>query len=385
MSEAPRASPPAPLPAVPPLRRGTVLLTSLALETLPSVAGVALALLLGALLVLLIGKSPLAVAGSFFRNFTRDDAGEVVFFATVYTFTGLAVAYAFQAGLFNIGGEGQLTAGAFAIAIVGAALPESSPALVAVPICLASCFAAGAAWAAVPAVLRARLSVHEVLTTILMNLIAPSVATFLLNRYRAAHESELREAVHTLPIVPGARLSPLEKLLPGLGESHASTACFLALVTALLVHAIVRFTRGGYELRAVGLNAEAARAAGASVPGVLVKALLVSGGLAALGSVPFVLGFRSYYEQGMLHGAGFTGIAVAVLAGNDPRRVVAAALLMGFLAQAGSVVDGSRPDQVPKEIVQVLQAIVIVAVLVARRIVRVSLARAEARRARAAP
>src|SRR5271157_1163531 len=137
------------------------------LAVAPSLAGLVMALLLGALVVLAAGRSPWLVAARAAEDFTTNDLGEAVNYATIFVFTGLAVAYAFQAGLFNIGGEGQLVAGGFATGIVGAALPEGTPALVALPLCLASGFAAGAAWAAIPAVMRARLGAHEVITTIL--------------------------------------------------------------------------------------------------------------------------------------------------------------------------------------------------------------------------
>src|SRR5262249_42865042 len=137
--------------------------------------------------------------------------------------------------------------------------------------------------------------------------------------------------------------------------------------------------RGGYELRAVGKNVEAANAGAIPVPQVVTKALLVSGGLAGLAAVPFVLGSKHYFELDMLKGAGFAGIAVAVLAGNDPLRVLIAASLMAFLTQAGEVVNGDRPDQIRKEIVQVLEAVVIVAVLVAQGIAARALVKAEAR------
>lgn len=361
--------------------------------------------LIACAILLLAGKSPVGVFdppgvprggvfGGLARNFSGYDSGMVVFWTTVYTFTGLAVAYAFQAGLFNIGGEGQLLAAGFVSGVFAAALPPEWPAAVALPATIAVAFAAGAAWAAVPAILRARLGVHEVLSTILMNLVAPGVAGFALNRYRDAHKADLAEAVHTLPIPESTRLQSLEdlakKALPGeLGQwfsdvlgGDASVAFFYALVAALLCKWLIARTRGGYELRAVGQNVEAARAGGIAVPAVVTKALLVSGGLAGLASVPFVLGSRHYYEQGMLGGAGFTGIAVAVLAGSDPIGVLVAALCMAFLTQAGEVVNGDKPDQIRKEIVQVVEAVVIVSVLVARGIFARALARAEARKAK---
>jgi simple sugar transport system permease protein len=354
----------------------------------PPVLGVAFAFVLGGLVIALTGRSPAAVAARFAAQIAEtyeagslSDLGDAIYYATVYMFSGLAVAYALQAGLFNIGGEGQLIAGGFAMGVAGAALPASTPALLALLARLAAGVAGGAAWAAVPAFLRARLGVHEVLATILMNLMAPAAANFLLGRYRLRYP-DLAEAMHTRPVVAGAHLTPLDEAFPILTGSHASTSTFLALAAAVLAWFVVYRTRTGYELRAVGLNPEAARAGGVPIAKVIARALLVSGGLAGLAATPFVLGgSHHYYEQETLSGAGFTGIAVAVLAGNNPARVVIAALLMGVLTQAGEVVNGRKPDQVPKEIVLVLQAVVILSVLVAQGTARRFLLRAEARQA----
>lgn len=351
------------------------------LAIVPSLVGLVVALLLGALVIAATGKWPNKVALNLWNEFTPLDLGEALYYATIFTFTGLSVAYAFKASLFNIGGEGQLVMGGFTMGIVGAALPPATPAIVALPVCLASAFAAGAATAAIPAILRARYQVHEVITTILMNGIAGSAVVFLLGRYRLAHK-ELSEAVHTLPVVEGARVLDLGKTFESFDGSHANTLIYTAIGTAALVWWVVNKTRTGFELRAVGLNAEAAHATGISVPSVITKALLVSGGLAGLAAAPFVLSDKFYFEQGMLSGAGFTGIAVAVLAGNDGLRVVISAFLMALLTQAGQVLDGGREDQVRKEIVLVLTAVVIVSVLVAQGAAKRLVARAEARRAR---
>ncbi|HZU99773.1 MAG TPA: ABC transporter permease [Planctomycetota bacterium] len=349
------------------------------LAIVPPLAGLLFALLIGAIVVRLTGKAPTLVVAHLWNEMTAVDAGEVIYLATVYIFTGLSVAYAFQAGLFNIGGEGQLMVGGFVMGVLGVHAP--GPSFVAVPLCLVAGFAGGAAWAALPAVLRAWRNVHEVVTTILMNLIAGSAASFFLLQYRAAHKDVLKEAMHTLPIADGAQVRPLEALFPSLEGSHASTLIFLALACSGLVSWIVWRTRTGYELRATGANPLAAHAAGISIPVVMTKALLVSGGLSGLAAAPFVLANNHYYEQDMLAGAGFTGIAVAVLAGNDALRVVLAAFLMAALAQAGELVNGSKEDCVPKEIVIVLQAVVIVSVLVAQGVARRMVLAAQARRA----
>jgi simple sugar transport system permease protein len=353
------------------------------LAAAPSVVGLLIALAAGALVIAATGRPPHRVALHLLQAFSLMDVGETIQPTTVYIFTGLAVAYAFQAGLFNIGGEGQLVAGGFAMGIVGAALPAATPALVALPLCLACGFAAGAAWAAIPAILRSRLQVHEVITTILMNLIAAPVAAFLVNRYRVALRDahpELREGMRTLDIVDGARVGRLTVF----AGSHANTLIFVALAVAAVTWWAVHRTRTGFELRAVGHNPEAAHAAGISLPVTITKALLVSGGFAGLAAAPFVLAEKHYFEQGMGAGAGFAGIAVAVLAGNDPLRVIVSALLMALLSEGAEVVNGRGEGEVPREIGVIVTAVVIVSVLVAQRVARGMIQRAEARAAKGA-
>lgn len=306
----------------------------------------------GSVLILCYGQSPARVYGAMFAGTWGDlhGFGQTLFKTTPLIFTGLAVAVAFRVGLFNIGAEGQLTVGIFATAVVGAALPPGAPALVAVPLCVASGFVAGAAFGAIPGLLRAYTGAHEVINTIMLNFIAGGAVLWAGN---AAFF--VSETTHTAPIVPGAEIPGL-----GLGRSAANWSLLLALLVAAAVWFLFARTRVGFELDLVGESPAAAENAGVSLRRSIVLAMSVSGGLAGLVGASYVLGYKHYFEEGMGRGMGFMGIAVALLGRGHPLGVIAAALLFGTLNHGGLVVN----KYVPKELIEVLQAVIILAVAV---------------------
>lgn len=338
-------------------------------------AAVLAALALGAVAIAAVGANPLAVYAELFGKALRGyGLGQTIFKATPLVFTGLSFAIAARAGLFNVGAEGQMIAGAFAMAATGFLLP-GWPAWALLPACLAAGALAGAAWAAPPALLRARLGASEVIDTIAMNWIAVHVFGWLLRLHVAAH-AELAESSRTLEVGRGAWLPPLSALVPSFHGSQASAAAGLAVLAALGLAYFLARTRRGFELRAVGLGPDAARAAGIDVARWQAAALLLAGALAGLAGAAPVLGAKHYYEDGLAGGAGFAGIAVASLGRSRPLGIVLAALLLGALAHGGLVVNAT----VPKEVVEVIEALVIVAVAVAGEMAN----RIAARRAAAA-
>jgi len=314
------------------------------------------ALLAGNLLVLAYGESPARVFGLMLAGTWGNPygIGQVLFKATPLIFTGLAVALPFRAGLFNIGAEGQVALGALATGLVGAALPAGTPWPVALPLCAAAGFAAGAAWGVVPGLLRARFGAHEVVTGIMLNFLGLALVNYLVVACFA-----LPETVHTALVAPGARLERLGAFLPALHGSAVSTAFFWSLCAAIACGWLLFRTGLGYELRATGLSPRAAQAAGIPFGRIAVVAMGLAGGLSGLCATSYVQGFKYYFEDGMSAGVGFMGLAVALLGRNHPLGVVLAALLFGTLSQGGLAVNAI----VPKEIVDVLQAIVILAAL----------------------
>jgi ABC-type uncharacterized transport system permease subunit len=276
----------------------------------------------------------------------------VIYKATTLTFTGLAVAVGIRAGLFNIGAESQLASGGFLAAVVGLALPGSTPAIIAILICLAAAAAGGGAVGAIPGVLKARFGASEVIVTIMLNFIVLA----LLNYIVAAH-IHVPETLHTPEMQVGwmPRLADMSATFSG---SAANTTFVFALAAAAFVWWYLFRTRPGYELRAVGLQPDAAEYGGVRVGAVWAKTMIVSGALAGLGGVNYVLGYKHYYEEGFGAGSGFLGVAVALVGRNHPVGVVIAALLFATLSQGGLAVNAL----VPRQMVDVLTAVVIIAV-----------------------
>jgi simple sugar transport system permease protein len=311
---------------------------------------VLLALGAGALFILAIGEHPVEIYGLMLSQSlgTGYGLGQTLFKATPLIFTGLAVALGFRCGLFNIGVEGQLYLGGFAAALAGLAM-KSAPPVIALPVALAAAALAGGAWGAIPGVLKARFGAHEVINSIMLNFIAMALVSY------AGHGLFQHATVRTAEIAPAAALPRLDALAPALRGSPANAALGLAVLVALAVGVLLFRTRLGYELRAVGWNAPAAEYGGVSIGRTQALALALSGAVAGLGGCNFVLGYKHWFELGFSGGVGFLGIAVALLGRNHPIGVIVAALFFGALSYGGLVIN----QRVPRELVEVLQALVI--------------------------
>jgi simple sugar transport system permease protein len=230
----------------------------------------------------------------------------------------------------------------------------------AVLLCIVAAALGGALVAAVPGALKARFGAHEVIVTIMMNFIVLA----LLNYIVAAH-LHIPETLRT-PAIHAGQVQRLSAFLPSLHGSAANTTVVLAALTAFAVWWYLFRTRGGFNLRAVGLQPEAAEYGAISVPRVWFWTLTMSGALAGLGGVNYVLGYKYYYEDAFAGGAGFLGIAVALVGRNHPVGIVLAALLFATLSQGGLAIHAL----VPKDLVDVLQGLVIIAIAVSVEEVR---------------
>lgn len=326
-------------------------------RSLPAaVAGLAVGWLAFCVLVWLYGASPRAMAVLLFDGTwgTSYGAGQVLFKATPLLFTGIAVDLALRGGLFNIGAEGQLAVGSLAAGVVGAKLPAATPAVVALPVVVAAAMAAGGAWAVVPAVLKGRFGAHEVISTIMMNRVADGAVGLALGVGGLA----LTGTVRTADVVPSARIPRLDAWLSSLRGSAASFALVLGVVVIVLVTESYRRTRFGRELGLIGQNARAMKAEKVPVERRLARALVASGALAGAAAAGTVLGYKGYFEEGLGAGAGFGGLAVALLGRGSALGLVFAALLFGTLQQGGLAVNAF----VPKELMDVLSGIVVCAV-----------------------
>lgn len=335
-------------------------MTQKQLALLTPVLAVLAAFLIGGILIALIGENPLEIYGKMFERTlgTPYGFGQTLYRATPLMLTGLAVAIPFQAGLFNIGGEGQALIGAFACALVGAWIPSSTPALLAVGLCLGTAAVAGGSWGAIAGALKVRFGVNEVITTIMLNFIAAALVGYLLTNHFAVPAT-----AHTPEIAESARLARLDLFGGFFQRAPVNLALLLSLAAVAGAHFLVFKTKSGYELRAVGLNIEAARYAGINVGLHILGSMTIAGALAGLTAANFVMGYKYYFEFGATSGVGFLGIAVAMLANANPAWIALSAFLFGVLDYGGLTINA----YVPKEIFLIIQALVILFIIVAQK------------------
>jgi simple sugar transport system permease protein len=340
------------------------------LATLPALVGLLVALVLGEVLIIGFGQSPSAVYRLLLEGTWGNSYGfgQVLYKATTLTFTGLAVALGLRAGLFNIGAESQLAAGAFAAGLAGLVMPAGTAAVIAIPACILAAALAGGTVGAVPGVLKARFGAHEVIVTIMLNFIVLALLNWIV-----ATKIHDPETLHT-PAIHAGNVARLSELVPSMHGSAANEMVRGALLAAIALAALLFYSRFGYEVRAVGLSPEAAEAGGIAVRSTWIKALVLGGALAGIGGTNFVLGYKGYYEDGLAGGAGFMGIAVALVGRNHPIGVLFAALLFATLSQGGLAIHA----MVPKQLVEVLQATVILAMVAASPGVKRALVEARA-------
>jgi simple sugar transport system permease protein len=308
---------------------------------------------IGSLLMLIAGKAPGHVWWAMVTRTASDPylLGQVLYKATGLALTGLSVALALDAGLFNIGAEGQLTAGVLACALVGAALPAGTPSVIAIPLCVVAAAAAGGAVGWAIGALRVARGAHEVITSIMFNAIVAGLALYIGNRVIFRGGTTRGGA-----IAPGAELPQL-----GLGGSSANASLVIAALAVAALWWLRSRTTWGQAWRAVGQSPEAARTTGISVARVQILVMTGAGALAGLAAANFVMGHKHAFEEGLGRGTGLLGISAALLGRIHPVGVAVAALVLGFLSSGGLAV----ADLVPKELTEMLQGVVVLAVAAA--------------------
>jgi len=324
-------------------------------KLLQPVLAAVLGLGLGLALTRVAGENPwnvlrILARGAFGSGY---DFGMTLSYATPLVFTGLSVAVAFHAGLFNIGAEGQLTLGALAAAAVGAIWP-AAPWPAAPVLAGLAAVAAGTLWGAVPGWLRARRGSHEVINTIMLNFVAAGLASYVALYPLKNPASQNPE---TRPVGPGFLIHQFGIF----GGAPVSVALPLALVAAGVVWVLLWRTSLGFEIRAVGQSESAARAAGIDAGRIRILALSLAGGLAGLVGIGEVLGNAGRFKVGFSPDYGYIGIAVALLGRNQPFGVLAAALLFGALHKGTGDLD-LETEHVTRELSLVLQGLVILSV-----------------------
>jgi simple sugar transport system permease protein len=332
---------------------GNRLMKSESLERLwISVLAVLAALVIGSAFILWTGKSPVVGYQALWQGSfgSIQDFAELLVSTTPLIFTGLSVAFAFRAGLFNIGVEGQFIMGQIAAAWAGYFF-TGLPTVIHLPLALLVGALVGGLWAVVPGYLKARLGVHEVINTIMMNYVALYFSHWLVMGPLRGH-----------PYLPQTKdILPTAELYRFLEPTRANIGILVALLAAWLVYFIMWRTTTGYEIRAVGFNPKAAEYGGISVAKNTVLAMVVSGGLAGMGGAVQVLGIQhKFYDIFSFTGYGLDGIAVALIGNNHPLGIIGGATLFGIFARGAQRMQ-SMAD-IPKEIIGIVTATVIILV-----------------------
>ena len=319
-----------------------------------------LALALSAVVILLVGENPVRalrlLATGAFGN--AEAIGYTLYYATSFVFTGLAVAVAFHGGLFNIGAEGQAYIAGLGVALfcLGAG---GWPTLLVVPVAVVVAAAFGAGWAFVPAWLQARRGSHVVITTIMFNFIASAVMTHLLVNVLIKPGQQSPE---TREFDPNTWLPQIHELTRAIGikiePSPLNLSSLLAVVASGLVWVYLWHTRWGYELRTLGHNEMAAVYAGIVPARIIIVAMSISGALAGLVGLNEVMGVQHRLLMNFVGGAGYVGIAVALMGRNHPVGVVLASILFGALYQGGAELSFDMP-KLTRDMVVVIQGLII--------------------------
>lgn len=313
-----------------------------------------------AIVLLASGANPGAALGAMIGQVGEGQvAVDIVNSTAIYMLAALAAAIGFHMNLLNIGIEGQYRVGALVAAIVGGAI-VLPPVLHWLVILLVAALA-GAAWAALPAVLKVTRGVHEVLSTIMMNAIAFGLAAFLIRRDQFG--ILIGNNVSTEPI-------PESGQVPGIDLGSKGTIfglVFLAVIAAAVYGMVMNRTRFGFELKASGLSPTAAAAGGVNAKKMIVVSLLVSGAVAGLVGMPEILGRDHAYTLNFASGYGFAGIGIALLGRNHPVGIAFGALLWAFLEKAKGALDN---EGVPREIATIMQGSIVLSVVVAYEIVK---------------
>jgi len=318
------------------------------------------ALVVAGLVVVIIGENPFEAMWIMLKGAVGSlkGWGYLLYYATNFVFTGLAVAVAFHAGLFNIGGEGQAYMAGAGAATVGLGL-EFLPWPIVIPLAIVVAAAMGAFWGWVPGLLQAKRGSHIVITTIMFNYIAISLMQYLINYWfrpvgKMAVESREITGAYIMSFREVARAF-FDIRLP---SAPLNFTVFLAIAAAAGVWYLLWRTKLGYEIRAVGSNTEAAIYAGIKPDRIILITMAISGGLAGLMAVNEVLGVQHRLVLEYVGGAGFVGIAVALLGRSHPVGIVLAAMLFGLLYQGGSELSFAKPG-INRDMIVVIQGLVI--------------------------
>ena len=330
-------------------------------NALVPILNIILAFAVSGVVILAIGEDPWEAFGFLLVGAagSQEAVGYTLYYATNLIFTGLAVAVAFHAGLFNIGAEGQAYVGGLGVALVCLGLDSALPGFLIIPLCIIASMAFGAAWALIPAYLQAYRGSHIVITTIMFNFIASAMMVYLLVNVLIKPG---QMAPETRTFSESAWIPSMHDALASLGIEFAHSPLNLSLLLAVIccfaIWAFIWRTRWGYAIRTVGQNQTAAVYGGINPKWIIILTMSVSGGLAGFVALNEILGVQHRLLIDYVAGYGFTGIAVALMGRNHPIGIVFAAMLFGALYQGGAELAFEIPT-ITRDLVVVIQGLVI--------------------------
>ena len=328
-----------------------------------------LALTVASLVVLIVGESPVDAFKYMLQGALNLEFGglhNTLYYMTNFIFTGLAVAVAFHAGLFNIGGEGQAYVGGLGVTAIAMSFDHLLPVWLMAPLVIIGAALFGAIWGVIPGYLQAKRGAHVVVTTIMFNFIAAALMSYMLVEIIAPISGDATDSRY---FVSEAVFPKFYEINKGWPFSLLNPSIFIALLCVVLVWVLIWRTRLGYAIRVMGKNPSAVEYAGMNATKIIIITMAISGALAGMMAVNEVYGAQSRLILNYTNGFGFIGIAVALMGRNHPVGVVLAAFLFGALYQGGTELQFEMPSLNP-ELILVIQGLVIFFTGAMERLVR---------------
>ena len=315
------------------------------------------ALLVAALVIHLLGESPVESMKILIDSAVINPEGlaYTLFYASTFIFTGLAVSIAMKAGLFNIGAEGQMYFGGLGLTLAVLSFDATLSPWLLIPLAMLGAAVFGALWAFLPGYLQAKRGSHVVVTTIMFNFIAASLMNFIIVKYLIP-EGEQNPASRVF--ADSAALPTLNTWFPFFGDTPLNIGFPIAIVALVIYGVVVSRSTWGYQLRATGLNQHAAHYAGVRISRMIIYAMLISGALAGLASVNSIMGSTHYLSLNFPQGAGFVGIAIALMGRQNPIGIFLSSVLFGALIQGGFDLSLEKPN-IPVETFVFIQGLII--------------------------
>ncbi|MFC2093230.1 ABC transporter permease [Bacteroidota bacterium] len=329
-------------------RKTTINLVSISLS-------IAATLIITALLMLVLGKDPVEIFSVMFDDVFASGygIGQTLFKTTPLIICGCGLAICFHASLFNIGAEGQLNAGSFVIGITAVYFSDL-PFIVLLPLCMICGFLVSCFLGLIPAIIKIKKGVSEVITTIMLNFVVLALVNYFLIDFFA-----VKSSMHTKKIPDNIMIPKLSEFSDFFQGSSLNLTFFFAIFLAFIVYILIYKTKFGYKIRAVGFNETASKYIGLKINKIVLFTFVIGAGITSFVGINFIMGYKGYYELGYSNNLGFTAIAVTLLAKNNPIGIIFSAILFGILDYGGLAIN----LLIPKEIMLVVQAVIILTIL----------------------